>query len=206
MGKNNEWKYDVVPEIVDGMNISDFIDPDIEELLDRLEAEEIEQLQELEATMQEDDDVELTEEERALLQEVQEAKAILIKESRLKQKLNTAPMPRKHTAPKSSVKEFEQHLNDMGMDPTRAIERAKSKSRGRSTRRSSTDQITGKKRRRDELSYSPGDGLKDERQKKYAKILERRAQKTRNNDGRMGEADRHIFVKKNKHLLAGKLV
>jgi len=61
-----------------------------------------------------------------------------------------------------------------------------------------------KKRRRDELSYSPGEGLKDERQKKYAKILERRAQKTRNNDGRMGEADRHIFVKKNKHLLAGK--
>jgi len=55
---NEEWKYDVVPEIVDGMNISDFIDPDIEELLDRLEVEEIEQLQELEATIQEDDDVE----------------------------------------------------------------------------------------------------------------------------------------------------
>ena len=105
--KNNEWKYDVVPEIVDGMNISDFIDPDIEELLDRLEAEEIEQLQELEAAMQEDDDVELTEEERALLQEVQEAKAILIKESRLKQKLNTAPMPRKHnTSGVSNLHEY----------------------------------------------------------------------------------------------------
>jgi len=56
--RNEESKYDVVPEIVDGMNISDFIDPDIEELLDRLEVEEIEQLQELEATIQEDDDVE----------------------------------------------------------------------------------------------------------------------------------------------------
>lgn len=36
---------------MDGMNIADYIDPDIEELLDRLEAEEIEQLQELEAQM-----------------------------------------------------------------------------------------------------------------------------------------------------------
>lgn len=37
---------------MDGMNIADFIDPDIEELLDRLEAEEIEQLQELENQME----------------------------------------------------------------------------------------------------------------------------------------------------------
>jgi hypothetical protein len=50
--KNAEWRYDVIPEIVDGMNISDFYDPDIEELLDRLEQEEIEQLDEWENEMQ----------------------------------------------------------------------------------------------------------------------------------------------------------
>jgi len=34
------WKYDVVPEIMDGMNVADFIDKDIEEKLIELEREE----------------------------------------------------------------------------------------------------------------------------------------------------------------------
>ena len=29
---NEEWKYDKIPEIVDGKNIADFIDPDIMEV------------------------------------------------------------------------------------------------------------------------------------------------------------------------------
>lgn len=37
---NPEWKMDVIPEIMDGKNIADFIDPDIEEKLDALEREE----------------------------------------------------------------------------------------------------------------------------------------------------------------------
>ena len=38
--KNDGWKYDVVPEIMDGKNVIDFIDPDIAEKLDALEREE----------------------------------------------------------------------------------------------------------------------------------------------------------------------
>jgi nucleolar GTP-binding protein len=38
--KNDEWKYDAVPEIMDGKNIIDFVDPDIAEKLDALEREE----------------------------------------------------------------------------------------------------------------------------------------------------------------------
>merc|ERR1712225_88099 len=38
--KNDEWKYDVMPEIGSGKNFADFIDPDILERLDELEAEE----------------------------------------------------------------------------------------------------------------------------------------------------------------------
>jgi len=38
--KNDEWKYDVIPEIIDGKNIADFVDPDIAEKLDALEREE----------------------------------------------------------------------------------------------------------------------------------------------------------------------
>eukprot|EP01056_Protomagalhaensia_sp_Gyna25_P000054 Protomagalhaensia_sp_Gyna_25__53@NODE_1025_length_2272_cov_35_005374_g817_i0_p1_GENE_NODE_1025_length_2272_cov_35_005374_g817_i0NODE_1025_length_2272_cov_35_005374_g817_i0_p1_ORF_typecomplete_len726_score151_87NOG1_N/PF17835_1/1e66NOG1/PF06858_14/5_7e26FeoB_N/PF02421_18/2_1e24FeoB_N/PF02421_18/8_6e03NOGCT/PF08155_11/1_6e22MMR_HSR1/PF01926_23/8_9e18Ras/PF00071_22/3_7e03Ras/PF00071_22/3_5e07AIG1/PF04548_16/9_1e07Arf/PF00025_21/4_7e06GTP_EFTU/PF00009_27/0_00015MnmE_helical/PF12631_7/4_9e05RsgA_GTPa len=38
--ENEEWAYDQLPEFYDGKNIADFIDPDIEEKLRELEAEE----------------------------------------------------------------------------------------------------------------------------------------------------------------------
>ena len=37
---NPEWKMDRMPEIMDGKNIADFIDPDIVEKLEALEREE----------------------------------------------------------------------------------------------------------------------------------------------------------------------
>ena len=38
--KDDTWKYDNMPEILDGHNVADFFDPDIEERLAKLEAEE----------------------------------------------------------------------------------------------------------------------------------------------------------------------
>ena len=35
-----EWKYDPIPEIMDGKNVADFVDPEIEARLDSLEREE----------------------------------------------------------------------------------------------------------------------------------------------------------------------
>jgi len=40
MLENPDWKYDEVPEIMDGKNIADFVDPDILKRLDELEEEE----------------------------------------------------------------------------------------------------------------------------------------------------------------------
>ncbi|WFD33015.1 Nucleolar GTP-binding protein 1 [Malassezia sp. CBS 17886] len=37
---DDEWKYDVVPEVYEGKNVADFIDPDIMDKLDKLEREE----------------------------------------------------------------------------------------------------------------------------------------------------------------------
>jgi nucleolar GTP-binding protein len=37
---NDEWKNDIIPEIMDGKNIADFVDPDIAEKLEALEREE----------------------------------------------------------------------------------------------------------------------------------------------------------------------
>jgi nucleolar GTP-binding protein len=38
--RNINSQYDIIPEIMDGKNIADFIDPEIEEKLDALEREE----------------------------------------------------------------------------------------------------------------------------------------------------------------------
>jgi nucleolar GTP-binding protein len=38
--EDDSWKYDVMPEIWEGKNVADFIDPDIQARLEALEAEE----------------------------------------------------------------------------------------------------------------------------------------------------------------------
>ena len=38
--ENDDWKFDIMPEIIDGKNVADFIDADIEEKLEALEREE----------------------------------------------------------------------------------------------------------------------------------------------------------------------
>ena len=40
MLKDPSWKYDIMPEVQDGKNVADFIDPDIVEKLEELEREE----------------------------------------------------------------------------------------------------------------------------------------------------------------------
>ena len=38
--KSDEWKYDILPEIIEGRNVLDFVDADIEARLEALEREE----------------------------------------------------------------------------------------------------------------------------------------------------------------------
>lgn len=40
--KDPAWRYDIMPEVIDGHNVADFIDPDIDAKLAELEREEAE--------------------------------------------------------------------------------------------------------------------------------------------------------------------
>jgi hypothetical protein len=53
--ENDEWKYDKIPEIMDGLNISDYIDPDLIEKLEALEREEEDRTRKLQALMESPD-------------------------------------------------------------------------------------------------------------------------------------------------------
>jgi hypothetical protein len=53
--ENDEWKYDRIPEIIDGKNIADFIDIDLEQKLEALEREEAERLRQRPAYLEDSD-------------------------------------------------------------------------------------------------------------------------------------------------------
>ena len=96
--KNDDWKFDPIPEIMDGHNIADFIDPHIDEMLEFLEQEEAERVADVEAQMEEEDGSELlTPEQEAMAEAVKEHKAEIIMKSRAKN-INSAKHTRKTLA------------------------------------------------------------------------------------------------------------
>ena len=54
--ENPDWKYDIVPEIMDGKNIIDFVDPEIEVKVAMLEAEEDKILKEMDLGMEDEEE------------------------------------------------------------------------------------------------------------------------------------------------------
>ena len=74
--KYAEWRFDAVPQIMDGMNISNYVDPDIELKLRELEEEEAHKFAEMEAADMGggDDNSDIEEEEEAAVKEIRERK------------------------------------------------------------------------------------------------------------------------------------
>jgi nucleolar GTP-binding protein len=130
--KNDEWKTDIIPEIMDGKNIADFVDPDIMEKLEALEREE-------EALEAADMDVDSESEDEArtkLVKDVRKAKTLRIKEN-LGKKSSRAQVPRRALG--KSVDDFKEHLENLGVeskhigrnDARGGKKRGRSESRGR---------------------------------------------------------------------------
>ncbi|KAG6706938.1 hypothetical protein I3842_06G007900 [Carya illinoinensis] len=228
---NDEWKEDVMPEIIDGHNVYDFIDPDILQRLEELEQEEgLRQAEEADDDF-EMDGRELTPEEQQALAEIRKKKSLLIQQHRVKKSTaESRPIvPRKFDKERQfTTGRMGRQLSALGLDPALAINRARSKSRGRKRERSAERgandggdimdmdvDTPNKKQRLRSLSRSrsksrppgeivPGEGFKDSYQKVKAVKLAKKSTKKRNKDARRGEADRVIPTLKPKHLFSGK--
>ncbi|KAG6682782.1 hypothetical protein I3842_13G160100 [Carya illinoinensis] len=228
---NDEWKEDVMPEIIDGHNVYDFIDPDILQRLEELEQEEgLRQAEEADDDF-EMDGKELTPEEQQALAEIRRKKSLLIQQHRVKKSTaESRPIvPRKFDKDRQfTTRRMGRQLSALGLDPALAINRARSMSRGRKRERSpergandggdimDMDVDTpNKKQRLRSLSRSrsksrppgeivPGEGFRDSSQKVKAVKLAKKSAKKRNKDARRGEADRVIPTLKPKHLFSGK--
>lgn len=219
---NPEWKYDKIPEIYDGKNVYDFVDPDIEAKLQALEEEE-EKL-EAEGFYESDDDIEDDEEAEVMRKAelIREKQQLIRNEARMKKRLkNQAIIPRKQM--KKPLSEFEDALDQLGVDTTEIAQRAREQSRGRARSRSrmgtedpdSMDidggrSSTARERLRSmsrPASRAPttsrrDDGVTDDALRSKAERIAKLNQKRMNRMARQGEGDRHTTASITKHLVS----
>ncbi|EGC31243.1 hypothetical protein DICPUDRAFT_57799 [Dictyostelium purpureum] len=218
--KNEEWKFDIVPEIIDGKNIADFVDPDILKRLEELEMEEEAFLEELKNNGgDEDSESDLDEENQQLYDEIQEKKH----ELRINHRIKDSGKPQITRVKGIDTEHMKKHLTSMHvekeeLDDIMASVRERSKSRitGRKRDRSESRDASQSAARDQSLSRSqsrsrsrtiapvPGEGYADLAQKILAEKLAKVHARKRNKDGRKGEADRHVYDEMPKHLFSGK--
>lgn len=204
---NPDWKYDVIPEFLDGKNVYDFIDPDIDAKLEALEREEALLLEE--AKTWDDDEV---------LKEFYELKGMrgemhsMRRQKKLEGSLNKArnhhQVKRKVTR---SMSEVVEEMELLGHDTSKIRGRAKQRQNTLKRLRSASmslgddDDVSAPARkflRARSLSLSKG--FSSEEAGLKAEIQRRKKMKTRNKLGKKGENDRTIPDWKPKHLYTGK--
>lgn len=227
---NEDWKHDNIPEVWNGKNIYDFVDPDIEAKLATLEEEE-DKLQE-DGYYDSDDSVEDAEDAdiRMKADLIREKRAMMRNEARMRKSLkNRAAIPRSAKAKKLS--QMEEALDSAGYDIDAVSARARSQSqhtRGRPLTRDADDNGAGDdgddgdamdvdnhdprkaiaKAKARARSQAPTnrleDGVANPIQRTKADRLKKLGQKKMNRMARQGEADRHTTASLPKHLFAGK--
>lgn len=223
--KNPEWKYDKIPEIWDGKNVYDYVDPDIDAKLAALEAEE-EQLEkegyyESEEEMEDDEEADVM--RKAEL--IREKQQLIRNEARMKKRLkNQAIIPRKQM--KKSLSEFGDAMDSLGVDARDLTDRAREKSRprGRSMSRSRLgtadaetmdvdgepksardrlrDQSRARSQSRAPLTNRRDEGMGNDVTRTNAERIAKLNQRRMNRMARQGEADRHIGTAMPKHLVS----
>ncbi|KAJ5914309.1 Nucleolar GTP-binding protein 1 [Penicillium tannophilum] len=216
---NKDWNHDKIPEVWNGKNIYDFVDPDIEKKLAALEEEE-EKL-EADGYYESDESVEDAEDAdiRMKADLIREKRVLMRNDAKMRKSLkNRAQIPRSAKAKKLS--QLERGLDSAGYDVDAAGDRARSQSvvRGRPLSRPDAGAddamdlddpkqaiARAKSRARSQAATDRrNDGVTDEMARTKADRLFKLGQKKMNRMARQGEADRHTTASLPKHLFTGK--
>lgn len=219
--KNPEEKYDVIPELWNGHNIADFVDPEIFERLEALEKEE--DMREKAGFYNNDSESEDEDmrEIRELASQIRDKRKIMLQVGGEKRSVQKPRLPR-GVKPKSE-KDFLKEMNGLGIEVDDEKQHFKrTKSRGRSLvkkdlKRKSSDAMDvdvasssvarskSAHRSASHLSKTRDQsGLRDSSQIGKVRKIMKRSQTPMNRNAKKGEADRAIPAKKPKHLFAGK--
>ncbi|KAI8821115.1 P-loop containing nucleoside triphosphate hydrolase protein [Fimicolochytrium jonesii] len=206
-----EWRYDTIPEIMDGKNVMDFVDPDIEAKLDALEREEDRLI--AEGFYNEEEEI-LDDDAIALKEAAKEVRAktdLIVQAHRAGKGKNRPVIPIKKQVGRN-VAQLEQHLAGMGVGSDAAVERARSRTRKRARSESragdeivrSQSQNPNKRQATSQVRDRSAMGLRNSSQQAVAENIKKRSQTRSNLLAKAGESDRAIQVKKPKHLFSGK--
>ncbi|VDL40202.1 unnamed protein product [Hymenolepis diminuta] len=210
--RNPQERNDIIPEIVDGHNIFDYFDPDIEAKLNQLEEQE----KQLEAAgvydEQEDPDLRdpRMQELRITAGKIREARALRILESQSRKNKSKSRISR--TEHGVSGKQMEEELGKLGLsiDPNDMVDRSRSRKAAASRRRDASASLARSKSLHEAAvarSSRPRarSGVRDAAME--AKAIRRAktdAARLIGAKARKGEGDHHIPDLKPKHLFSGK--
>ncbi len=181
--KDPEWRFDDIPQILDGKNIADYIDPDIDAKLAMLEREEEQLVAEAEAAAMGDDESDLDEEEEAAVEAIRERKKQFRMMSHVNKSDNKPIMPRairgrakdKHDRGALDAAEIKKKMDGYGVDTSSMIERGRKRERSvdsRRTRRVSEERDVEMAEDMDVDGLSKGQIKKQKREQKEAKKRE----------------------------------
>lgn len=213
------WAHDKIPEFMNGKNIADYIDPDIESKLAALEAEE----EKLEAegfydesdSMEDEDDAEI----RMKAELIRDKRALIREEARNRKSIkNKAQIPRSKKA--RTLSQMQNHLTKIGVDPSATTDRARATIRNAapasdtkslsamdvdtpSSRARSVSRAPKTNRLTDGITKSTT-GITDPVAKEKAERMAKLSQRKMNRMARQGEADRHTTASLPAHLIKGK--
>jgi nucleolar GTP-binding protein len=194
---DDAWKYDKVPEILNGMNIADYVDPEIEAKLQALE-EDHERL----LNMQDEEMIDEEEEEdKDALKQVKNQRALNMLDSRLTKNNRVS----KNRTTLASLKD---RLAQKGKNSKKVNQRMislKERSTQRKLKNQNGMEIEDKKVNSIHKRQRDTERAKWMKEGTFVEKKRRKIQKMSLKDGQMGDADRHIYTKKPRHLYSGKL-
>jgi len=202
-----EQKYDVIPEIWQGHNLADYIDPEILKKLEELERDEEARINAGFYDTDETSEDEDTKEKRGLAKRIRERKAIM----KVEQRMNQTNKPK---LPRSAAKKRERSVSrlkgqmrglevEMSSDEEGHYDDAVDEGRkGRPIKRMREDS-EGRVKSSSRLPRSQS-GMRDQKAIDKVKKMRKKSQVPMNRNARKGEGDRKILNTMPKHLFAGK--
>ncbi|KAK6630246.1 Nucleolar GTP-binding protein 1 [Polyplax serrata] len=207
-----DYKYDNIPELWEGHNIADYIDPDIFKKLSELEKEELARIEAgMYAVPKIEEDSKMRE-IRELAQIIRDKKIIMKQEARINKQCNKPVLPRTTQARgrERTVGALRKQMEGLGVDMsgTENAHFTRTRSKSRTARSPSAKRLRVESQSRNRsTSRTPRDemGIKDVAMKTKLKVITQKALKKKiAKKGLKGEADRFIGNKMPKHLFSGK--
>lgn len=199
-------KYDIAPELWQGHNIADFVDPNIANRLADLEREEREREESGFYALTSDEEADI-EDVRILASRIRERKALIKAERRLDH-TTKARVSRSQTRRSArSVDGLKSSMSELGVDLEDDSEnhfvRAADKSAAREASRPRVSSVSRERRSVSEYSRSES-CMRDPKMITKARKLRTKVQATKRTLAKKGEGDRSIPNLRAKHLLSGK--